>query len=263
MTHTDGLKKESKELIEKARQSNVFLPEKSKRRMSEEDMQICDLITMYLPVMGEGEVARTISKALGKVVSITRVKHLRMRMEANARANFKNLTSFEVAVESRETYLRLEREGWRLIHESEIMGGEEGLNLRLKGMEFLRKSRESLDRLYKLTGLLKEEIYIHHGDPTKTPQWRQFEQAIMLWIRLELKQDPQKFINFIAKISEDPNAIDEYISYGAKRRVGLKDRTWNPTGKSHANWSEAEDVIDVEEEESESEEKEADESPEN
>jgi hypothetical protein len=228
-----------------------MMPSRSKYRPTAEEMQIRDWIIELLPVMSEFEVGKAVSKKLGKPCSSTRIRAIKARMMEEARSNFKNLTSFEVAVQMREQYLRMEREGWRLVLEADAMADrEKSIELRLKGMDFIRKSKESEQNLYKLTGLLKEELYIYHGDPTSSPQWKKMEQAVILWMKMELREDPQKFIDFIAKISHDPNALDEYVSYGAKRRTELKNKTWHPEGNRAVDYVEAE-VTEPEPEEEE------------
>ena len=223
------LTKEGRELVERAERSTVFIPRKKRPRPSREEMQIREYIMEYQPVMSVGEVSKLVSKKMGKVVTTGRINSVRMRMEEEARDEFRSLTSFEVAVESREQYQKMAREGWRLILEADLEEDPKTKSeIKLRGLEFIRKAREAEDRLYKLCGLHKEEIIIGYANIMQSQEWKKFQSSILMIIRYVYKQDPQLFIDAIQGIAEDPNYLDQFISYTVKRKTAIKHGDWFP-----------------------------------
>lgn len=238
---------ENKDLLEKAQNSGVFLPPKP-RRVSEEELKIRDLILQYFPVMSPAEAARTISKVLGKAVTTERLKGIRLRMEQEARDEFRSLDSYKVAVESRMEFQKMSREGWRIILEAETMEDPtERSELKLKGLEFIRKAREAEDRLYKLCGLYKEEILLGYKNIMDSPEWKKFQSAFIIYLKYVAKQDPQKFFDFLEQVSINPHYVDQFIGIESRRTYAMKMNAARAQALKEGEYIDSEDgeTIDV------------------
>lgn len=242
-----NMDKEDQALIEKA-ENSPLLPGKKRRKPSEEDMKIMDLIVDLLPVMSALETAKAISKKLDKKISVERVKSLRDRIEEENRSKFMSLTSVKVAVEARTQYQKLAKEGWRLVLEAEMEPEvSKRVEMKARALNTIRLARESEDRLYKLCGLHKEDVDLGYEEILRSESWKKFQSVILLWIRYDLKEDPQRFLDFMEKLSQDKDYIDTFLSYHARRNAALKKNQWRAGKLMEGEYVDTEQIIEVDE----------------
>lgn len=230
-----GLKKkeygrESTKLLDVYRQkSDLYIP--MKRRITKEEYVIRDHIAQLRTTMTQYEMADRITKSMGKQVSRRRISDIIQRMEEETRLKYSTLSSFEAMVESSEVYRILIQEGHNLLLECELVEEpEKRVEARSKAMDKIRQANESRDRLYKMTGMHQEKILHAHINLTDTDQWKNFQNAFMVYLKYVLNcpvcghkgYDTGHFLDFLDKISKDPEYINQFFSKMVQRTHRMK-----------------------------------------
>lgn len=212
------------ELIEDYRRTHM-LPVKKKRRITPKELKIRDIILDLQATCTNIQIAERAAKVLGTPVSYSRVQRIKKDMEEESREQFRSLTSFEAALESRHEYQRLINEGHKLLIEAELIDDPVNrVNTKRQAINTIREAREAEDRMYKMIGLHKEQMLIGHVNVMELEEWKDMVQAFLVYLNtvLECPQcgfkgfDPTEFFDFMDHVSRDPHYVDQFVSRTAQ-----------------------------------------------
>jgi hypothetical protein len=223
---------ESKALINKARQTKYAPVTAARKRISKEEYTIREYIEEFRGVMGPQAISNAVSKKMGKKVTVRRIKGIMERVKEEAMNEMASFTSFEAAVEAREEYKRMRDQATRLELEAQLLDDpKEAVELQIKAGKLKLQAREAEDRMYKMAGIHQEVSIDAHIDVTSTEQWKSLQNGILVYLTYALECpncahkgfDPDDFIEFMQKLSEDPNYIDQFMPYKVRWRQAQRD----------------------------------------
>jgi len=224
MVHTQ-LEKDSMVLLKKAKEKKYLVMPNRKPRKDE--YRIREFIDQMVGVASDKVISIRVSKALGKTVSVKRVKEIRMRMMSEARDEFSNLSSFEAALEAREEYRKIKNNAHQMMLEAELIDDQkESMDMKIKAGKLVLQAREAEDRMYKMVGIHQERILHEHINIMETEEWKAIQNGFLVYLTYVLECpkcghtgfDPDNYFAFMDELAKDPHFIDQFLTYDVRKR---------------------------------------------